>query len=158
MNRVFLVCIILVPIGCARESGRPQAGQSDPLAAATMFAVADLRDEAPEGMAPYLASMWQIPLTSRTESIPAELLRDVREATGLPIMSDSLYAARDSLVTMLWMFRPKVIRPDSILLLGGWMGFTGGDGGGAWGSEYQYLLDCSGPCRLLAPRAAGSWN
>jgi hypothetical protein len=144
--------------GCCLLAGSGCHPVDDPQDAAAMFAVRDLMSLAPGGFTPYLASQWQVPRSSSTEPVPPDLLRRLQEASGLPLILDSIVARRDSTAILLYMFRPIVVRPDSVMFLGGWMGFRGGDGGGAWGTEYRYLLDCRRKCRLLAPRGASSWN
>lgn len=123
----------------------------DPAAAAAVFVAGDLAVQAPEGLTPYVVTRWQIVSSAELEPIPTGTLLEMVRVSGLPAASEALMARRDSTVVVLYMLRPIVIRPDSILVAAGWMGFSGGDGGGFWAHEYDYRLDCRRSCRLLAP-------
>ena len=64
----------------------------------------------------------------------------------------------DSTVIILYLLPPIESEADTVRVLGGWMGLVGGDGGGVWGDEFSYRLDCSQSCRILGPVGRGSWN
>lgn len=140
--------VVLATVSC---------GQSrDGRIAAASFVAADLAPLAPEGYTPYLAPEWVVP-PSR-EPIPGEGLRVLERASGLSVVPAHLLASRDSSIVLLYLIRPVVSRPDSIVVIGGWAALRGGDGGGGWGVEYDYSLDCREECRLTAARGVGEWN
>jgi hypothetical protein len=133
-------------------------GTGDPTTAALVFVVEDLAPKAPSELTPYLAPEWQGLHTQSLEPIPSDLLDSLRRVTGLPVAPHGFTSTRDSTMAVLYLFEPWVIRPDSVLVLGGWMGLVGGDGGGAWGIEFPYHLDCRRGCRLLNTPLGSHWN
>jgi len=130
----------------------------DTVVAAASFVVEDLLPRAPAGHRPYLAHQWQIPMTDSVAPVPADVLERLRAVSGLPLADSTLLRSRDPDVVVLYMFRPHVVRSDSVLMLAGWLGLTGGDGGGGWGEEYEYVLDCRQDCRFLSEPDASTWN
>lgn len=148
--RCLLVAVLLNSVACRASD--------DTVATAASIVVEDLLPRAPAGHRPYLAHQWQIPMTDSIAPVPADVLERLRAVSGLPLAGSALVRSRDSAVVVLYMFRPHVVRPDSVLVLAGWLGLTGGDGGGAWGEEYEYVLDCQRDCRLLNEPAASTWN
>jgi hypothetical protein len=130
----------------------------EPVADAAVVVVEDLLPRAPEGYTPYLASEWQIPRTDSIVPIPAAVLEEMRQASGLPLAGGDLIRGRNPDIAVLYLFRPQVLRPDSVLVAGGWMRLTTGDGGGAWGEEYSYRLDCRRGCRIMGEPRTMSWN
>jgi hypothetical protein len=91
-------------------------------------------------------------------AIAPDLLERLQRVSGLPLAPEVYTPALDSTTTILYLFRPLVVRPDSVHVPGGWMMRVWGDGGGAWGEEYEYLLDCRRRCRLLREPHFSIWN
>ena len=119
---------------------------------AALFVAQDLLPRLPdEGRTPYLAPDREIAGTPDVEPVPPRILERMREITGLPVATDSMVQGRDSTMIMLYLFRPLTVRPDSVRILAGWIGLTGGDGGSFWAHEYDYLLDCTRACVLRGP-------
>ena len=121
-------------------------------------ALSDLATLAPEDYTPYLATDWLVAQSSLPEPIPPALLRELQAASGLPARSVGSFMSNDSTSVLLYLTPPRAYRSDSVSVWGGWMGFVGGDGGGSWGIDYDYLLDCSSECLPLAPRGTAFWN
>ena len=122
---------------------------------AAALVVQDLVPRAPTGFEPYLAARWA---SGSEEEIPAELLSDLLEASGLEVAPPGMMESGDSTVIILYLLPPMVSDGDTVRVLGGWMGLVGGDGGGGWGDEFSYRLDCSRNCRILGLVGSGSWN
>ena len=112
----------------------------------------------PDDGARYLSPSWQLPETGALEDMPPELLVRLLNATRLPVAPAGLMTSGDSTMIVLYLFRPVVVRPDSILVLAGWMNPVGGDGGGAWGVEYDYRLDCRRECQVSTKPGESHWN
>jgi len=92
------------------------------VADAAAAVVEDLLPRAPEGYTPYLAPEWQIPTSNTMEPLPAEVLEQLRRASGLPVAERGIVQNRDSSIVVLYLFRPVVVRSDSVRVLAGWMG------------------------------------
>jgi hypothetical protein len=129
----------------------------DRISAAAIFVVKDLVSRAPPGLDPQLLRRWEVP-PAEAEPVPADLLEIFQEVSGFPIAPGDVASSRDSSIVLLHMYRPLVLRGDSVRVLGGWIRLVGGDGGGAWGTEYDYLLDCRLACRLLEEPRESVWN
>lgn len=132
--------------------------RGDPLLEAAVFAVGDVLTHMPDDGARYLSPSWQLPETGALEDMPPELLARLQNATRLPVAPAGLMTSGDSTMIVLYLFRPVVVRPDSILVLAGWMNPVGGDGGGAWGVEYDYRLDCRRECQVSTKPGESHWN
>lgn len=122
---------------------------------AAALVVQDLVPRAPTGLDPYLATRWG---SGSEEEIPVALLSELQEASGLEVAPPGVIESRDSTVIILYLLRPVLSGGDTVRVLGGWMGLVGGDGGGGWGDEFSYRLDCSRNCRILGLVGRGSWN
>lgn len=144
------MCAISSTFGC--KSG------GDRLPEAAVFVVEDVLTHLPDNGARYLSPSWQLPQTGALEAIPPELLARLQNASRLPVAPAGYLTSGDSSMIVLYVFRPVVVRPDSILVLAGWMNPVGGDGGGAWGVEFDYHLDCSRGCQVLNKPEGSHWN
>ena len=120
--------------------------------------VRDLVTRAPSGFEPYLASEWQLPGSNETESIPTDLFAELQRVSRLEPAPEGLATSGDSTVIVLYLFRPLLTNGDSVRVLGGWMGLTGGAGEGPWGNEYSYHLGCATVCLPSAPETGHHWN
>jgi hypothetical protein len=148
---------IFVPIACSPEA--------DLRADAAVAVVRDLVPLAPEGYTRHLSDQWQIgwsdsagSIVPMLEPIPSDVLKRLRAASGLRTASREVVASRDSSIIILSLFRPQVVRTDSIEVTSLWHGLTHGDGGGAWAVEYFHLLSCVPECRIEVQQEAGHWN
>jgi hypothetical protein len=147
--RIALILPVLVGLSACRP-------ERDVEAEAVEAVTADIMTRAPAGSALYLLPEWQIPRTGRLEPIPAEIAAVIRRVSGLPMAGEeSGRQAEDA--AFLYLFRPLVASPDSIGVLAGWLRRTGGDGGGGWGDEFEYTVDCTRRC-TVAPPAESRWN
>jgi hypothetical protein len=139
---------VLAGAGC-----RPAEG---PIQEAALFIVEDMMSRAPQEHTHYLADHWIV--SSVLEPLPPELLARMQEMSGLPVAPPDFLVNRDSSMMLLYLFRPTVVRSDSVLGLAGWMSLVGGDGDGAWALEYAYRLDCRRRCRNVIEAAESVWN
>jgi hypothetical protein len=130
----------------------------DLVAAAAAAVVEDLLPRVPAGHRPLLASEWQIPTTDSTAPVPTAVLERLRAVSGLPLADATVVQSRDPDVVVLYLFRPRVVRSDSVLVGAGWLGLSGGDGGREWGAEYEYVVECRTECSLLREPVATRWN
>jgi hypothetical protein len=144
---------MILPVVVALSACRPER---DVEAEAVQAVVADLMTRAPAGGVLYLLPEWHIPRTGQLEPIPAEIAAAIRRVSGLAMADEELGREIED-AAFLYLFRPLVAAPDSIGVLGGWLRWTGGDGGGAWGDEFKYAVDCTRRCKV-GPPAKGSWN
>lgn len=147
--RIALVLPFLVGLSACRPD-------RDLEAEAVEAVVADLMTRAPGGNALYILPEWQIAHTGQTETIPPAIAATIQRVSGLP-MADAELGRQVEGAAFLYMFRPRVATPDSVRVLAGWLRWTGGDGGGAWGDEFDYEVVCTRRCTAGSP-SESVWN
>jgi hypothetical protein len=149
---LFLVLcgVFLLGTGCRS----PDAWWAD--AAATV--AEDLMPRVPAGYTAQVADEWMIPFANATEPLPDAVRERVLAVTGLPLAAPGAMQSRDSTLILLYFFRPREVHPDTVLMLGGWMGLTTGDSGSVWGDDYDYRLDCRRGCRIRRVAGPIHWN
>lgn len=84
----------------------------DPVTSAARLVAADVLPCAPQGYTPHLAEEWQTG-GNAYEPIPAALLDELRATSGLPVAGRDVLERRDSTITLMYMMKPRVVRPDS---------------------------------------------
>jgi hypothetical protein len=144
---------LILPMVVGWSACRPER---DLEAEAVEAVIVHLMTRAPAGGVLYLLPEWQIPHTGQVEPIPTEIGAAMRRVSGLSMPDDQLGRQADD-AAFLYLFRPLVAAPDSIAVLAGWLRRTGGDGGGGWGHEFHYTVDCTKRCSVGLP-AESHWN
>jgi hypothetical protein len=146
-HRLIGACSWILLVGCAGSDG----GWSDN---AVMVVAEDLLGRAPEGFTPYLAASW----ADSENPIPVSLLEQLAELSGLRAAGSDLVESRDSTIALLYLLERRVDDDEQVLVAGGWRHLTGGDGGGSWGNEYTYRLNCSDACTIVGTPGGEVWN
>jgi hypothetical protein len=143
-------------LGLLLISGCGASSEVESLAILTV--IPDLVSRAPTEIRPFLSPAWATSGVELDDPLQADLIKALSEASGLEVASQDQFSSADSTLAILYFMKPRVDDVRAVVVVGGWMRLTGGTGGGAWGWEYVYRLDCSEECMVSGPPGGEVWN